>query len=63
MQTKQYYGYNNNTKCNNAKWLQWTMNNELWTMITITMNNDYNDNEQWQQCTAICYNIYNAYND
>ena len=53
------YGNNNNTKCNNtndyneqcSKWIneQWQ-----WTMITITMtmNNDYNDNEQWQQCTT-----------
>ena len=30
-----------------------TMNNEQWTMITMTMNNDYNDNEQWQECTTI----------
>ena len=29
---------------NNTKWLQWTMNNEQWTM---TMNNNNNDNEQW----------------
>ena len=39
---------------NNALLQQWTMHNEQWTMtmITVTMNNDYNDNEQWQQCTT-----------
>ena len=45
---------------NNAQRQQWTINNEQWTMITmITINNDYNDNEQWQQHTPLCYNIYN----
>ena len=27
-----------------------TVNNEQWTRITMTMNNDYNESEQWQQC-------------
>ena len=29
-----------------------------WTMITMTMNNDYNDHEQCQQCTTMYYNNY-----
>ena len=50
---EQYYGNNNNMKCNNTQWLQqtkqyneyeqWTMNNEQWTMM---MNNNKNDNDQ-----------------
>ena len=40
---------------------QWKMKNEKWkmTLITMTMNNDYNDNEQSQQYTTMYYNNYN----
>ena len=63
---------------NSALWLQWTMKlNEQWKMNNDnndddSMNNDNHDNEQWQQCTTMCYNICNvnlivihnnAYND
>ena len=40
---------------------QWKMKNGKWkmSMITRTMNNDYNDNEQSQQYTTMYYNNYN----
>ena len=31
-------------------------NDNSWTL---TMNNDYNDNEQWHKCTTICNDVYN----